>query len=96
MRPDVCMTKHGYNPKEPDDYDPELDSHQELPVRPKVTAFAILVVVFFMLALLKQADILDLSWWWISLPLWIVHAGVFLLAFGTLLVNEFKRFLRRF
>ncbi|QDK80064.1 hypothetical protein EXU85_16190 [Spirosoma sp. KCTC 42546] len=60
---------------DPEQYDPELDSNGELPVRPKVTLYALLVVVFLFLLLLKRAKVLAWSWWWISLPLWILPTG---------------------
>ncbi|MVM35011.1 hypothetical protein GO755_33600 [Spirosoma sp. HMF4905] len=68
------MTRSDY-PNESESYDPELDPPRKLPVNPKVRLSAVLIVMFLFLALFKLVDGLALSWWWISLPLWLIPIG---------------------
>ena len=53
------------------------------PIHPWLTGYAILLTVFMFLLLFKGLGWLDWSWWWVSLPLWIVPAGY--LVFGALI-----------
>ncbi|MVM35514.1 hypothetical protein GO755_36170 [Spirosoma sp. HMF4905] len=58
------------------------------------TLYSTLFVVFLFLVLLKQTHVLAWSWWWISLPLWLVPTGGGLLLIVVSLLSlwhELKR-----
>ncbi|GAB4012828.1 hypothetical protein GCM10028808_30240 [Spirosoma migulaei] len=82
------------NPDKPELYDQELGPSPEFPVRLKVTAYAVMVTMSSLLLILKLSGLIDWSWWWISLPLWLMPAGFALIAIGIILLmgwHEIRR-----
>ncbi|WP_220472596.1 hypothetical protein [Spirosoma foliorum] len=80
----------------PEIYDQELDPVPELPVRPLVTIYAVLVAISFLLLVLKQTGQIDWAWWWISLPLWLAPIGFMFLALIVLLLAVWQELKRAF
>ncbi|MVM30160.1 hypothetical protein GO755_08955 [Spirosoma sp. HMF4905] len=79
-------------------YDADLYVEKQASVRPKVTLTTVLISVFLLLALFKQTEMLDWSWWWVSLPLWLAPAFYGLLIVAVILISlghELRRILRR-
>ncbi|QDK80065.1 hypothetical protein EXU85_16195 [Spirosoma sp. KCTC 42546] len=68
-------------------YELDYPSPREQQTQSNVAFLSILAVIFFCLTLLKQSQAIDWSWWWISLPLWIIPAGALLLVIVTLVVT---------
>jgi hypothetical protein len=40
-----------------------------------------MLTIFIILMILKLADVIDWSWWWVTCPLWIPIVGVIALCF---------------
>ncbi|MVM35010.1 hypothetical protein GO755_33595 [Spirosoma sp. HMF4905] len=79
-------------------YDAKRPARQEQPTRSKVGLSTALISAFFVLVLFKQTQVLDWSWWWVSLPLWLMPAGYGLLIIAVILISlwhELKRAQRR-
>ena len=51
--------------------DDERDIAERSPAQPVIRFYAILITAFLCLLGLKFAQVLDWSWWWITLPLWL-------------------------
>lgn len=68
-------------------YELDYPCQSEQQTQSNVAFLSILAVIFFCLTLLKQSGVIDWSWWWISLPLWLLPVGVLLLVSITLVVT---------
>ena len=58
---------------------------------PDSIVYTCLLLLFLGLTVLKQAHVLDWSWWWISLPLWIAPGGLMVVVLVLAIQQEIKR-----
>ncbi|MVM28498.1 hypothetical protein GO755_00540 [Spirosoma sp. HMF4905] len=67
-------------------YTIDLHRDKQVPKPRRVKLSSILFGVFLILVLVKQLHVLEVSWWWICLPIYLIPAGYGLLIIVIFLI----------